>query len=150
LGTRLPVGQALAVHQLAAQGLDVDGLVQRAPHAQVLEGVATLHAAIQQLVAELVHADEDDAALRPVDDLHAGRAAQPGDVARGRVEHEVDLARHQRRQARGVVGDGRVDGFGDVAAQLPHHCGLRLKLVLMPGWRFTSMKGPVPLALKPA
>ena len=47
-----------------------------------------------------------------------GGAAQPGDVARGRVEDEIDLARDQRRQPRRVVGDRREDDFLDVALDL--------------------------------
>ena len=93
-------------------------MVQRLAHAQVLERVFGLHAAVQQLVALLVHADEDDAVLRPFNDLHAGGVAQPWHVARRGVEHEVELARHQRGQARGVVGNRAEDNALHIAAAL--------------------------------
>ena len=99
-------GHALVVHQLELHRLDVDRLVQRLAHPHILERVFVAgHVGVQQLVAALVHADEDDAVLGPVDNLHAAGGAQPGDVARCGVEHEVDLAGDERGQAGGVVAD---------------------------------------------
>ena len=45
--------------------LDIDRLVEGLAHADVLEGVLALDVRIQQLVAHLVHAEEDGAQLRP-------------------------------------------------------------------------------------
>ena len=49
----------------------------------------------------LVHAEEDGAVLDAVHHLQAAVLAQARQVLRARVEHEVHLARQQRRHARG-------------------------------------------------
>jgi hypothetical protein len=99
-------GQRLAVHQLVLDRVDVDRLVQRAAHPHVLERVLALDVAVEQLVARLVHADEDDAVLDAVDHLHARRVAQPLEVGGRRVEDEVDLARDERATRVGALAIG--------------------------------------------
>ncbi len=111
-------GRGLAAHQPGLDALLVDRLVQRLAHALVLERVPALDAAVEQFVAALVHADEDDAVLGPVDDLHARGVAQARRVGGRRVQHDIELARDQRGHARRVALDRRVDHVLHVALEL--------------------------------
>ena len=112
-------GHAQAIHQLGADRLDVDRLVERPAHAHILERIlASRHIAIEQFVACLVHTDENQAVFGTVDDLDAAGIAQPGNVARRGVEDEIDLARHQCRQPGRIIGDRRQHHFLDIALEL--------------------------------
>ena len=83
--------------------------------------------------------------------LSFGVRLQARQVLRRRVEHEVDLAREQRGDARGVGLDRRVDDLGRRCRRgLPHQAGFCTSTVFTSGSALFSMNGPVPLALRVA
>ena len=104
-------------HHLALDRLDVDRVVERLAHAQVLQRVLPLHVRVLELVALLVHHQEDHAVLEALDHLHLRVLLQARDVLERRVEHEVHLAGDQRGHARGVGLDRAVDDLVDVALE---------------------------------
>jgi hypothetical protein len=109
-----------------AQGLDVDRLVQRPAHAQVLERVASLDAAVQQLVAVLVHADEDDAVLGAVDDLDAGGVRRRA-MSRGAGSSTKSISPETSAASRvASLAIGVKTISCTLPSKRPHHCGLRL------------------------
>ena len=110
------LGQAAQHHAL--DGLDVDGLVQRLAHAQVLQRVLALHVRAGQFFAELVQAQEDGAVLRPFQHLQVGRLLDACQVLQAGVDHEINFTREQRRRARGIGLDGGVDDLGQVGGVL--------------------------------
>ena len=123
-------------HHGFLDAFDVDRLVERLAHALVLERVLALDAGEKQLVALLVHAEEDGAQLGAGDGARAGVAVDARNVLHRHRLHDVDLAREQRRHARGRAGDGREDGFTHVALDLApvvgvaHEGGAHARLAL--------------------
>lgn len=107
-----------AAHHLGGNRLFVDRLVERFAHPLVLERVLALDVGFQQLVAALVHAEEDRPQFRRLPDLHVRRLFDPVDVLRRhRVKH-VELAREQRRDAgRGVLDPVEI-GLVDIDRRL--------------------------------
>ena len=108
----------LAAHDRAVDRLDVDRVVQRLAHPQILQRVAAAHVAVEQLVAEDVHRQEDGADLRPFEDADIAGLAQPVQVLQRRVEHEIHLTRQQRRDARRIRPDGAIDDLRHIAGRL--------------------------------
>lgn len=105
-------------HDAAADRLDVDGVIEGLADAHVLERIGALDAAVEQLVARAVEAQEDDAAFRALQDVEVRHLLDARDVLRGHRVHHVDIAGQQRGDARGVVGDRREDRFLDVVGRL--------------------------------
>ena len=65
-------GDAEAAQHLLLDRLQVERELHRLAHALVLERVLALDVGIEQLVARLVHAEEDRAVLQALDDLEPG------------------------------------------------------------------------------
>ena len=85
-----------AAHHLLLDRLDVDRPEERLAHPYVLKRVLALDVGVQQLFAELVHAEEDGTQLRPDQHPAVGVAVDPLHVLyRDRIGH-VDLAGQQR------------------------------------------------------
>ena len=112
-------GAGLSTQHLADNGVDVDRLVDGAPHAQVLERVLALDVAELQLVAALVETEILRSDIGGVGELESSFLLQTRDVLEGGIDDEVDLARDQRRHPRRVGLDDDVDRLVDIAALAP-------------------------------
>ena len=73
----------------------VDRLVEGAAHADVLERILALDVAEEELVALLVHAEEDRPQLRTLKHAEAARRLDALDVLQRHRLHHVDLAGEQ-------------------------------------------------------
>ena len=111
-------GHREPAHHRLVDRVHVDGLVEGLAHALVLERVLALHVRVEQLVARLVHAEEDDAVLAALVDLDALVLLELLDVLHRRVEDEVEVAGEERRHARALVLHRRVDDVVDVAVEV--------------------------------
>ena len=109
----------MSTQHLADNGVDVDRLVDGAPHAQVLERVLALDVAELQLVAALVETEILRSDIGGVGELESSFLLQTRDVLEGGIDDEVDLARYQRRHPRRVGLDDDVDRLVDIAALAP-------------------------------
>ena len=79
----------LAAHHLVSDLIDVDRLVHRLAHAQILEWILI---AAYQLITH-VETEHDGAKIGPLQHLDIGRRLKPRDVLDGGAVGEVDLAR---------------------------------------------------------
>ncbi len=86
----------------------------------------------------------------PVSTCAFGLALTRCDVLHRNRLDRVDLARQQRRDARGVRPIGVKITSVRLCSGLPHQPGLGLNTVFTPGWWLSILKGPVPLALSAA
>ena len=107
-----------AAHHARLDRVDVDGLVERLADAFVLERVLALDAAVEQLIALLVHAEEDRAQLRALQHGEVGARLDALHVLQRHRFHHVALARQQRGDAGRVVADRREDDLVEIAVDL--------------------------------
>ena len=117
-------------------------MVQRLSHTHILERILAFDVRVEQFVAGLVHADEDDPVFGAFEHLDVGCLLQARYVLRRRIVDQVDLAGYQRCNTRRVGSNRRVQDIVDVAleesALMPHQAGFFFSTVLMSGWRETS------------
>ena len=107
-----------AAHHAGLDQFDVDRLVEGLADPDVLERVLALDVGIQQFVADLVHAEEDGAQFRALQHLGVRAGIDARDILdRNRLD-DVDLARQQRRDARGVGADRREDDLLEIVLGL--------------------------------
>ena len=82
----------LAAHGGAVDRLDVNRVIKRLAHAQILHRIAPLHIGIEQFITEHIHRQEDGAHFRAFQHADILRLAQPVQILQGRVEHEINFA----------------------------------------------------------
>jgi hypothetical protein len=82
----------LPAKDLGDDRVDVDRLVDRTAHAQVLERIASLHIRELQFVARLVEAQVLRADVGGLRELEATLGLEPGDVLERRIDDEIHLA----------------------------------------------------------
>jgi hypothetical protein len=132
-------GHRHAAHHHAVDRVRVDRLVERKAHAPVLEGIAALDVGIEQLVAGLVHAEEEDEVLGLAVDADACIALQLLDVLQRGIEDEVEVAGGKRGHACRVRLDHAVLDLLDVALELAPPVRVALEAALHVGLAATSM-----------
>src|SRR6202012_2863230 len=94
-------------HDTVLDRIDVDGLVKGFADTNVLERVLALDVGIKQLVAQLVHAEEDRAQLRTGLNLGGAAGIDALDVLQRNRLDDVAIARQQRGDAGGIRADRR-------------------------------------------
>ena len=101
----------MATHGGAVDRLDVNRVIKRLAHAQILHRIAPLHIGIEQFIAEHVHRQEDGAHFRAFQHADILRLAQAIQILQGRVEHEINLTRQQRSDAGRIRRNRAEDDF---------------------------------------
>ena len=118
----------------------------RPAYPQVLEGVAALDIAAQQLVARLIEGEVLGAQVTGGGDAELGVGLEPLHILKRRVQHQIDLARGQRCQPGGIALDAEKSDRLDLTVarvsrappavetlQLHPHVGLVLDQLERPG-----------------
>ena len=108
----------LSAHHLLVDRVLVDRLVERLAHADVLERVLALDARMAELVAGLVHAEENGADLGPCQHLGSRIGVDAGLIVERHRIHPVDFAGQERSDAGRGVGDRREDHLVDIGFRL--------------------------------
>ena len=108
----------LSAHHLLVDRLLVDRLIKRLAHADVLERVLALDAGMAELVAGLVHAEENGANLRACQHLGSRIGVDAGLIVERDRIHPVDFAGQERSDAGCGVGDRREDHLVDIGFRL--------------------------------
>ena len=108
----------LSAHHLLVDRLLVDRLIERLADANVLERVLALDAGVAELVAGLVHPEEDGANLRAGQHLGSRIGVDPGLIVERHRIHPVDFAGQQRGDAGRGVRDRREDHLVDIGPWL--------------------------------
>ena len=99
--------------------LDIDGLVERAAHARILERIAALDVGTRQFLAHGVHVEEHGAQLggRKHGGIRAGLDARHV-LNRNRID-QVDVAREQSGNAGGIGADGLEHDLVEIVLHVP-------------------------------
>ena len=126
-------GNARAAHDFLLDRLDVDGVNERLADPKVLERVLALDVGVEELVPDLIEAEEDGPRLGAGEGLDPLRIREPLPVLHRHGVGHVHVPRDEGRDPGRVLRDGGEDALGDVALHLAPVVGVGDEHRLHPG-----------------